>query len=146
MTESDVAPLWNELKLIREGQIQQAALLNQHIQTSAESSVMLHEMKETLDKAVSDTQNLYASLPEDEHGRASPFVHKTHHGKMGSYDRERMGERREVSSWVDKIRDIWIEKFVSAVFIIVLFIFGLGLRDYIQHPVTDAHIMKEVSK
>jgi undecaprenyl pyrophosphate synthase len=104
MGESEVKPLWEELKLIRDAQIEHVTLLGQHMQNSARHSEEIRSevvsVKNVLDQAVADTQKIYASMPEDEHGRASPFIHKVHHGIIKDGERDKRADasdRRKIS-------------------------------------------------
>ena len=154
MTESDIAPLWNELRQIRDGQTTQKTMLETHMTNSANNHESLRceisEIKVTLNKSVSDTQELFASLPEDDHGRASTFVHKTHHNKTntcmaGMQVLDRRNPEKE--SLAEMIKRIWLERLISGAFIVLAIILGLGLKDYIAHPSgIDSQIVKEVNK
>ena len=153
MTESDIQPLRNELKLIRDGQVSQSTMLGQHMANSANNHESLKceiaAINLTLTKAVADTREIYNSLPEDDHGRASPFIHKTHHGLKDEFYVAKMGDRRvvEKESFGDMIKRIWLERLVSGAFIALIFILGLGVKDYLAHPAeVNAHIVKEVAK
>jgi len=103
MVASDVAPLWDELKKIRDGQVEQGTLLSTHMENSARHSEEIrgevHEIRTMLDRAVSDTQKLYSAMPEDEHGRPSLFIHKNQHGTIADGEREKrseMADRRKI--------------------------------------------------
>ena len=114
MGESDVRPLWDELKLIRDGQVALNTELSAHRKASNLHSEKLSAeiglIKDAVDKAIADTKEIYESLPEDEHGRKSPFVHKTHHVIVESG----VQERRRASDEGRELKNTLLHSIIDA--------------------------------
>jgi hypothetical protein len=133
VTESDVAPLLNELKQIRDEQIKHATMLAQHMQTSNTNSELLRseitDITTILNKAVADTHNLYSAMPEDEHGRPSLFQHKSDHS--GNFKKKRKDDSID-TFWGDIFKDA-VKYLVIGALGIFIVVVGLGAKDLLSY-------------